>query len=42
MSLRVDAAWVIVTGVRYVTVCRALLRPRKITLKALGGYNNSH
>ena len=22
LSLRVDAAWVIVTGVRYVTVCR--------------------
>ena len=34
LSLRVDAAWVIVTGVRYVTVCRASSRPANHAKKA--------
>ena len=42
LSLRVDAAWVIVTGVRYVTVCRASSRFANHAKKSPGSYNNSH
>ena len=42
LPLRVDAAWVIVTGVRYVTVCRASSRFANHAKKSPGSYNNSH